>query len=188
MIGESGALGFSIQEVADRAGVTHRTVYNHFPSREELNDALAVHVEEELGKVWPGTRPPDEGVGVTGLASMATLGFPLFERLATHVRAYVMLMLATRGPAKVSRDRTERIVRVIDGELGPLPPGVARAVAAAIRMFASSNGWHLLTEHLGLSTSDATSTSAWVIETLLTAVRQGNLPPLDERHESIDGD
>ena len=42
----SGPLGFSMQDVADRAGVTHRTVYNHFPTREALNDAFAVYVEE----------------------------------------------------------------------------------------------------------------------------------------------
>lgn len=44
VIVEKGGFGFSVQQVADRAGVTHRTVYNHFPSREALNDALAVHV------------------------------------------------------------------------------------------------------------------------------------------------
>ena len=40
-IAASGLTGFSIQGVADRAGVTHRTVYNHFPTREALNDARA---------------------------------------------------------------------------------------------------------------------------------------------------
>lgn len=28
---EGGLPGFSVQEVADRAGVSHRTVYRHFP-------------------------------------------------------------------------------------------------------------------------------------------------------------
>src|SRR6188474_1654380 len=47
-IAESGLTGFSIQGVADRAGVTHRTVYNHFPTRDALNDAFAEYVEQAL--------------------------------------------------------------------------------------------------------------------------------------------
>ncbi|HZD23949.1 MAG TPA: helix-turn-helix domain-containing protein, partial [Acidimicrobiia bacterium] len=34
---------FSVQEVADRAGVTHRTVYRYFPTRQELLAATAFH-------------------------------------------------------------------------------------------------------------------------------------------------
>src|SRR5512145_845114 len=53
-----GVLGFSMQKVADRAGVTHRTLYNYFPTRESLNDAFAEYVEEELAELGPA---PDEG-------------------------------------------------------------------------------------------------------------------------------
>ena len=35
---------FSVQEVADRAGLTHRTVYRYFPSRQELLGATAERV------------------------------------------------------------------------------------------------------------------------------------------------
>ena len=37
---ESKGFGFSVQEVADRAGVTHRTVYNHFPASLESPQPL----------------------------------------------------------------------------------------------------------------------------------------------------
>src|SRR6266498_575027 len=37
--------GFSVQEVADRAGLTHRTVYRYFPSRQELLGATAERME-----------------------------------------------------------------------------------------------------------------------------------------------
>ena len=53
VIAESGGVGFSIQQVADRAGVTHRTVYNHFPSKEELFEAI-------LLLMWERSQSPDE--------------------------------------------------------------------------------------------------------------------------------
>ncbi|MCB1015943.1 MAG: TetR/AcrR family transcriptional regulator, partial [Acidimicrobiales bacterium] len=31
---------FSVQGVADRCGISHRTVYRHFPTRESLLDGL----------------------------------------------------------------------------------------------------------------------------------------------------
>src|SRR5689334_9197850 len=54
-----GVLGFSMQKVADEAGVTHRTVYNYFPTRESLNDAFAEYVEEEMAKLGSA---PDQKV------------------------------------------------------------------------------------------------------------------------------
>src|SRR6266702_4703733 len=56
--------GFSVQEVADRAGVTHRTVYRHFPPRQTLMataaqqcaPGLAGHTRGEVSTVeeWIG--------------------------------------------------------------------------------------------------------------------------------------
>src|SRR5574341_153497 len=41
-------IGFSVQAVADRAGVTHRTIYNYFPTRDALCDAFSDYVDELL--------------------------------------------------------------------------------------------------------------------------------------------
>lgn len=40
---------FSVQEVADRAGVTHRTVYRHFPTRAGLLIATARQIGFDIG-------------------------------------------------------------------------------------------------------------------------------------------
>ncbi|MGH3667927.1 MAG: TetR/AcrR family transcriptional regulator, partial [Acidimicrobiia bacterium] len=47
---------FSIQEVADRAGVTHRTVYRYFPGRHIL-------MSEAAGRVIPGLADPSSFLG-----------------------------------------------------------------------------------------------------------------------------
>ena len=48
VIMETDGIGFSVQAVADRAGVTHRTIYNHYPTREALCDAFSDYVDELL--------------------------------------------------------------------------------------------------------------------------------------------
>lgn len=168
---EDGALGFSVQDVADRAGVTHRTVYNHFPTRDALNDALAEHVEDELSKILNEPKMVD-----FALMDEIFAIFRQFEQLDAHVRAYVMLMIASRGPAKVSRDRTAEFQKAIERESKPMPADSARMATSAVRMFGSSVGWHLLTEHLDLTTEEAIAASTWATKTLLEALADGNFP------------
>lgn len=177
-IAESG-FGFSIQAVADRAGVTHRTVYNHFPTREALNDAFAVYVEEELGN--RGVRAPDEGgdLSLAKLGAVTREGYRLFAEHDAHLRAYVVLMLASRTPSRVAVDRTERFAALLRKEVRSLDPVGARLVAAALRMFLSSTGYHILTEQLQLSSAEASAVSEWVIDTLVAAVKAGKAPHLE---------
>ena len=181
-IAELGTMGFSIQDVADRAGVTHRTVYNYFPTREALNDAFAVHVEEELATLF-GVRP-DEGVRLAQFPSMAATFYRSIPAKAAHVRAYAMLMIASRCPAQITRERTKQFEQLLEDDAGPLPEGAARLATAAVRFFVSSIGWHLLTEHQGLSNEDAARTAEWAVQVLLDAVQSGNLPSSETTNES----
>ena len=187
-IAASGAIGFSVQDVANRAGVTHRTVYNYFPTREALKNAFAVHVEQELATL--GARPDegDEGVEMAQLPQIASNYMRMIEAKAAQVRAYVMLMIASRAPARVTRDRTKVFERLVEDGCGPLPAGVARLTTAAVRIFASSIGWHLLTEHQGLSTEEAARTAEWAAKTLLDAVANGDFPIPETPDESSHDD
>jgi AcrR family transcriptional regulator len=171
----SGPLGFSMQDVANRAGVTHRTVYNHFPTREALNDAFAVHVEEVIARGQAG-RPPEEGALLGDLHGVVEDSYRLFTSHETHMRAYVMLMMASRAPAKVASDRTARFAKLVEAEAGPRARGRGHMIAAAIRMFISSTGFHVLTEHLRLSTAEATAVGTWAVRVLVAAVKSGDVP------------
>ena len=175
VIVESRALGFSVQQVADRAGLSHRTVYNHFPTREALCEGFAAYVDKLLSTV--GTRPDAK----PSLASLPAVVEDLYRALDTrdrYVRAYVMLMIGRRRPVKTWSKRTHVFEALIARGGAVPPPLTAQQVTAAIRMFVSSIGWHLLTEHLGLSTNDAAAAGAWATRTLLDAATptQGSRP------------
>jgi len=173
VVAESGATGFSVQDVANRAGVTHRTVYNHFPTREALNEAFGAYVEDVLtsgGRVRPGEP------SLASIRGIPALLFPMLAEHEAHARANVMLMIATRGTPGVHRANTKMIAQVIEREAGPLPEGTLPLVTAAVRMAASTWTWHLMTEHLGLSNEDALRSARWALDVLLSAVENGNLP------------
>jgi AcrR family transcriptional regulator len=166
VIAESGGLEFSIQQVADRAGVTHRTVYNHFPTREAMRDGLAERVEELLAAT--GRPRPDAGSpSLANLAPMVGDTYALFESCAPAVRASVILALASRGPTRIAKRRTDAFRKIVTRGLPANAP--AAEATAAVRMFLSSIGWHVLTEHLGLSPAKAAATAKWATRVLLDA-------------------
>lgn len=182
---EHGALEFSIQQVADRAGVTHRTVYNHFPTREALNDAFGVFVDEQLETAFGSGRAPDEGVAATDLHTLVSETYETFERLGKYLHASAMLMLAVGEQAQVTRERSERFTSLLETDLN-MDASSARMGAAALRMFVSSTGWHLLTQQLGLSPEEAKYTAEWATRALLAEMTRGNHPQGEEEEDDDD--
>lgn len=162
---EQGGLDFSIQQVADRAGVTHRTVYNHFPTREALREGLAEHVEMRLAETTP--RPDAGDITVERLPPMAALAYAAFEKDPARLRANVILMLASRGLARVTKHRTAVFLKAVQAHEPLDAPIPSHAVVAAVRMFLSVTGWHLLTELYGLTPKEASDTAVWASKTLL---------------------
>ena len=158
VIMETDGIGFSVQAVADRAGVTHRTIYNHFPTREALCDAFSDYVDELLVASSGAPEP------TWSLASIPLLVEDLYRTLALrdrHARAYVMLMIGNRRPMSAWRKRSLMAEKLIAREQSGRIPLTPRQVTAVIRMFVSTMGWHLLTEQCGLSTDEAAAASAW---------------------------
>jgi len=167
VIMEKDGIGFSVQAVADRAGVTHRTIYNHFPTRQALCDAFSDHVDELLAA---SSGAPEEPTW--SLASIPLLVEGLYRTLALrdrHARAYVMLMIGNRRPMSAWRKRSLMAEKLIAREQSGRIPLTPRQVTAVIRLFVSTLGWHLLTEQCGLSTDEAAAASAWATRTLLDA-------------------
>src|SRR5262245_39949454 len=180
VIMDTNGIGFSVQAVADRAGVTHRTIYNHFPTREALCDAFSDHVDELLGASAGLTEEP-----AWSLASLPVLVEGLYRTLALrdrHARAYVMLMIGNRRPMTAWRKRSLMAEKLVAREQSGQIPLTPRQVTAVVRMFASTMGWHLLTEQCGLSTDEAAAASAWATRTLLdAAVGKGTAKPTTRR-------
>ena len=167
VIMEADGIGFSVQAVADRAGVTHRTIYNHFPTREALCDGFSDYVDELLAESTGAAAEP-----TWSLASLPQLVEGLYRTLALrdrHARAYVMLMIGNRRPMSTWRKRSLMAEKLIAREQSGRIPLTPRQVTAVIRMFVSTMGWHLLTEQCGLSTDEAAAASAWATRTLLDA-------------------
>ena len=171
---EKGVAGFSVQEVADRAGVAHRTVYRHYETREALLDGYARWLDERFGDLDEVTEPDDDD----RIPTLTRHSWERFEDIAPLVEALVMVSLGsgTRVPRREERTDEFREMLHDDGLLEHLDGDTAEAVVALIRTLASSNTWFVFRNERGIDGQRGAAVVAWALRTLLAELRRGGGP------------
>jgi AcrR family transcriptional regulator len=146
--------GFSIQEVADRAGLTHRTVYRYFPTRQELMAATAQHLapglaEESFGDV----STVEEWIDAVGAHLAVTeANFEIVRGVLVAVLASDELRLFGEG----IHDRDAHRWEVFRRQFPHLQERDARQTFATLRHSLSSTSYVFFRLRFGLSPADAT--------------------------------
>lgn len=175
-----GLPGFSVQEVADRAGVSHRTVYRHFPTREALLGGLVTRIEEPTVAAG-GVRLPQTA---NELPDAVRHNFAAFDQLADLLEASVRFRVGARVDEPQREERTRAFARSIREAFPRLDDDQTLVVAAIIRLLASAQCWLALREDAGLEGEAAGVAAGWVIQTLLDALGSEGGPSLASRSPS----
>jgi AcrR family transcriptional regulator len=145
--------GFSVQEVADRAGLTHRTVYRYFPSRQELLNATAERLapalmDERFGEV----STVEEWIDALGPHFAHTeANFELVRRVVAALFTSEDLRLFGQD----LRERDSHRWEVFRRQFAHLPDGDARRTFATLRHLTSSTSYVLYRLRFGLSPAEA---------------------------------
>lgn len=141
LITERGTTEFSVQEVADRAEISLRTVYRHFPNRQALLDGLADLVDERLEEL----REDDqlgweelEDAGLEDLLRTVPFVFARLDELRPVSSAMVLLSAGGHRRASSHEQRTEVYRHLLDEHLAGLPEEEAHALFALVRHLLSS--------------------------------------------------
>jgi AcrR family transcriptional regulator len=159
---EQGVQGFSIQNVADRAGVSHRTIYRYFATRQQLLDALDEWVEawrRELGGLMP-ERAED-------VAAFASMIFARYEERQSFFLAASMLELGAGAKSTARAQRTEQARRMFDAALPHLPADERRRSFAVLRHLISVHTWQILRTQYGLTGEESGPVVARVVELIV---------------------
>lgn len=171
---EESLADFSVPKVARRAGVSTRTVYRYFPTRDDLLAAVEGHVAEVAPEPAPPLRREDLVPYVSRLFGYFDTNVELIE---TQLNARLAGELATR-----SRERRQaEALRTLDGFLGEdVDEREGLKQYGLLRGLVSSRLWLLLTRELGLENEEATEIVSWAVGVLLanlddriTALKEG---------------
>jgi AcrR family transcriptional regulator len=148
--------GFSVQEVAGRAGLTHRTVYRYFATREELMGATAQHLAARIAEL-----PFSDVSTVQGWIDALAAHLARTEANFEIIRSVVVATLASDDVqlfGDSQSDRNAHLWEVFRGEFPHLDEGDARRTFAALRLFTSSTSYIILRLRFRLSPAEATET------------------------------
>lgn len=146
----------SVARVADRAGVSLRTVYHHFPDRETQLAAIASQLD---------THDPQP-------RSLADL--PVYAaRLAHQMLANP---IQTRAEVALDRPRRARDAAIHRAVAKQTEPGPARLVGAALAAVLSPELVITLLDRHRLDPVAVELVLTWLVQVIVDATRNGDLP------------
>jgi len=167
---DEGIHAFTVQNVALKAGVSHRTVYRHFTTREELLDGLA----EWLDRLAAGSTVPTEPETIDDVIVAVAPSYLAMGELRDAVRAYVVTSLALNWQDEARRKRTLAFDKSIGAAFPQLPSRERREAAALIRHLASTRAWYVLTVEGALDDAAAARAADWAVRTLFNDLGRRN--------------
>ncbi len=174
---ENGLLDLSVPAVAERAGVSQRTVYNHFANKEVLVNALGTWAEEWMDERGGRIVEPD----VDLIPEAIEINFALFSEMGDLTAALARIRDSIdrehRFDATGSRDRRTENLRVGLAESRPdLDDRQLDAITAIFRNAFRFETWSFLANESGLSGEDAGTVAAWAYSVLFKALLDNQGP------------
>jgi AcrR family transcriptional regulator len=171
---EKGLEVVSLQAVAERAGVSKRTLYNYFDSRETLLAGI-VDWSDELTIEMGGYLMPG---GLDVLPEMIPAVWRTWEAQGTVYEAALRVEAASveqgRSPSRIARHAA--IAEAITEVQPHLTPWQSEMLASLVHAFGSAPVYWRLTQEDGLDVADAAALVAWNVTLIREALERGDNP------------
>ena len=157
-----GAEGLTMQEVAKTAGVALRTVFRHFPTRDDLLDATWQALQVRMGDT-PDLETLEE---LTGFVPEL---FGRYAAMEDQIRGAMFAQTFVSSRQRLGSDRARKMRRAVAAQFeGGDERSRAMAASAAYTLTVPLVSI-VLKEAFGLSSAEAGRASAWAIRALAAA-------------------
>ncbi len=159
---EQGFNNFTMQEIADRVGISHRTLYRYFDDRDAIVEGLYAEITEQAHA--PGSDRFMDGSG------LLRHNYRVFGRFRTPMLVGTLMIEAGMLEAPGRAARTEYLREKVEEAAPGLNELGRRQVLGLLRVVAGAMAWARMTgDEIGLDDDDAGAASAWAIDALLEA-------------------
>ena len=159
---------FSMADVARKAGVSLRTVYRHFPTREDLLAAATDWIDARIF----GDVPFDETVeDLPKLFRYACEQWKQYPRLA---RAMALSQAGQSSRADRRVERLARIHRALAEVTNELPEEEKRKAVAVLAYLENVLAWVTMRDAIGLESGEVEEAIDWAMRTLIEDLRRRN--------------
>jgi AcrR family transcriptional regulator len=158
----------TVPEVAQAAGVSLRTVYRHFPTREELFAGAADWINDRLLGGIPFEETEEE------LGEVFRRACERFDEQPKLVRAMVLSQAGRSVRSHRRARRLEAIRRALSGVTDRLPEREARQAEGVFFYLENMLAWVTMRDEAGLSGKEIGEAVAWAMRTLIDDLRRRN--------------
>jgi AcrR family transcriptional regulator len=155
----------TVPAVAEASGVSLRTIYRYYPTREDLMEAAGRWIGDELLK-HPYPRDLDE------VADLFEAGCRDFDERPGLARALALSQLGQRVRGYRRRERLEAIGRALREEVGGVDEQELRHAEAVLAYLHNIIAYTVLREECGMSGEEIGRAIAWAIRTLVEDLRR----------------
>jgi AcrR family transcriptional regulator len=146
-------------QVAQEAGVSDRTVYRHFPTREALLDSFWVRVQQTLG-IERATRSWADFLETRSIA------FAQMDRRESLMRAVMRSAEAHDARMRIKAQRQAGLRKVVAEAVGNLEEPAFTELCALVHLLGSAPAWATLKDHWGIDGKRAGRVVADAVSTL----------------------
>jgi TetR/AcrR family transcriptional regulator of autoinduction and epiphytic fitness len=154
---DEGELRPTAERIAARAGVSERSVFQHFADREQLFEAVA---RQQYERVRPTLRPVDQALPLPErIDAFVAQRARLYELIKGVRRAALLLEPDSEAVARwlgtARRAKADEVLRVFGREIERAPEAERAALAAALIAAAAWPAWESYRFHQGRSAARA---------------------------------
>jgi AcrR family transcriptional regulator len=152
--------------VADRAGVSERTVYRNFPSERHLHDAVMARLEDEAGINY-------EAVELSTVADVTGRVFASLHRFAAEESFSVP---SGQSVAGADERRRAALMRAVTDQAPHLTDRQRRTVAGLLDVLWNPPSYERLVRQWKLDDTAAIDAVQWLITKVVEAVSTNEIP------------
>jgi AcrR family transcriptional regulator len=156
--------GLTIRAAAERAGVSERTVYRHFPSERDFHDAVMQRLEAQAGVTLEDLRLADIAAATA--------------RVFAHVASFPMVVRTPLDPTLSEADQRRRatLLNAVSQEIPGWPETDRKMAAGMLDVLWSVMSYERLITAWDLTPEQATTALTWTIGLVEAAIREERAP------------
>jgi AcrR family transcriptional regulator len=155
----------SMEAVARRARVSARTVYRHFPAKQDL---LAAFWEWFLSQL----RVVDEPVAADELPDFVERLYEMFGRQEPLMRGFATSKAGAEARRASFPRRRRQLEKSLESLTDKMERADVRAALAVVHLFYSALSWMTMRDHWGLTSAEAGRAAAWGMRVILGELRR----------------
>lgn len=165
---ESGGApeAIAMEAIAERAGVTRRTVFRHFPTKAALLEAFWSWLNARIG-----VSPTPQALADIVEGPVRT--FPRFDAHEAAIRASLHSPAGREMRMGALPGRRASFAQALSPALADAAPADAARILALAHLLYSASAWEVLKDYGGLTGAQAGEAATWALEVILSAITPG---------------